>query len=252
MGLEGRTVLVTRARGQNRELRRSLGQLGARVIEIPTIEIAEPRDWQPVDAAIRRIDQYSWIVFTSANAVDAFERRARGKPLPQVAAVGRQTARHAEALGIPVALIPEQYRSEGILDAFPSDMQGVKVLLPRGDIAGTELPGALRSRGADVDTVTVYRTCAPEEGGPELRQFLDNGEIDCITFTSGSTVRNLITMLDEDRMPSARLRNVAIAVIGPVTRESAENAGLDVAVEPGEATIPALVEAICRYFDNRE
>jgi uroporphyrinogen III methyltransferase/synthase len=249
MELEGRTVIVTRARGQNHDLRFALEDRGSDVVEIPTIEITEPESWQNVDEAIRKLDQYDWIVFTSANAVDAFSERTQGMPLPQVAVVGRQTARRAASRGIHVSLIPENYRSEGILDVFPVDMRGVRLLLPRGDIAGAELPIALRARGAEVDTVTVYRTRVPAKGGAELRRYLEDVGVDCVTFTSGSTVRNLIVMLGAN--PEACLARTAIAVIGPVTRQDVQNAGLDVAVEPDEATIPALVDAVCRYFSNR-
>ena len=247
MGLEGKTVLLTRARGQNRELGRLLEAIGARVLEIPTIEIREPADWQPVDRAIGLLAEYDWVVFSSANAVDAFLGRVGRAPLPRVAVVGAQTARRAEARGVPVALVPGDYRSDGLLAAFPADLGGVRLLLPRGDIAGDELTEGLRARGARVDTVTVYRTTLPAAGGAELRRYLRSAEIDCVTFTSGSTLRNLVSLLDVPD-PPACLSGIAIAVIGPVTRMAAEDLGLRVAVEPREATVRSLAEAIRDYF----
>lgn len=241
---------MTRPAGQNEELCRLLGNLGARVLEIPTIEIAEPVSWQDCDQAIAHMDDYDWLIFTSANAVDAFCGRARGRTLCRVAVVGSQTARRAESFGLQVAIQPRNYRSQGLLDVMPADMHGGRVLLPRGDLADDELPRALRARGATVDAVVVYRTVLPRGGSGPLRNCFETGPPDCVTFTSGSTVRNLVTLVGRE---DARryLSRTAIAVIGPVTRRTAEELGIEAAIESPEATIPALVEAIRRYFADR-
>jgi len=247
MALEGKTILVTRARGQNAGLRRLLGDSGARVVEIPTIEIREPETWEPVDRAVRGLGDYDWIVFTSANAVEAFLSRLGQRKPPRVAVVGIETARRAEEQGIGVELVPESYSTDGLLAALPEDMTAVRLLLPRGDLADDALPEALRARGARVDTVIVYRTAVPSAGGDTLREALGSGKIDCVAFTSGSTARNLVRLLDVPD-PARYLSRAAIAVIGPATRQTVESLGLEVAIEPRQATVPSLAAAIRAHF----
>jgi uroporphyrinogen-III synthase len=198
---------------------------------------------------LRALSDYDWIVFTSANAVDAFSRRSGARSLPKVAVVGTETSRRAKARGIRVDLVPRTFRAEGLLDALPRDLNGQRILLPRGDLAGKELPEALRSRGAEVDPVVVYRTVLPSGGGDRLRTALGSGRIDCVTLTSGSTVRNLVAMLGEGDS-SICLDRTSIAVIGPVTRQVVESFGFEVAIEPQEATMPALARAIREHFSG--
>ena len=244
--LAGWTILTTRASGQGDELRRDLQALGATVVHIPTIEIVPPENWEAVDAAIGRLAEYDWLVFTSANAVDAFMDRAGTVPDVRIAVVGRQTARRLQARGTDADLIPDKFSAEGLLERFPTDLDGARILLPRAEVADETLPETLRSRGAAVDVVTVYRTRVPVDGRKELRRRLADRSIDCVTLTSGSMVHNLIEMLgpaDASRL----LAHPAIAVIGPVTRRAAEQAGLRVDIEPSSPTTPALVEAIQMY-----
>lgn len=246
--LTGRTVLITRATGQAEGLEDRLHALGATLIHIPTIEFAPPENWNAVDEAIARLGAYDWIIFTSVNAVDTFMDRAKGLSGNHVAAIGKQTAARLRQWGSEVKLIPDRFRAEGLLERFPADLTGLRILLPRAAVADETLPETLRSRGATVDVVTVYRTRMPESGGRALRRLLAEGTIDCITLTSGSTLENLIAMVG----PAAAgklLSGPAIAVIGPRTRSAVENAGLEVAIEPDAATIPDLVDAIRRYFE---
>jgi uroporphyrinogen III methyltransferase/synthase len=248
MGLKGKTVLLTRARSQNASLRNGLEGFGARVVEIPTIEITGPNSWAPVDQAIERLEEYDWVVFTSANAVDAFFSRGRGE-LKNVAAVGSQTARRLEERGQDVDLVPVDFRSEGLLRIFPSDLKGVRILLPRAEAAGEDLPKEMRNRGATVDEVVVYRTRLPSWGRTELRQLLEEHQIDCVTFTSGSTVQNFIDMIDAVDLESL-LSGTVVAVIGPVTGQAAAAAGLRVDIQAEKTTIADLVREIRDYFDQ--
>ena len=186
-GLRGRTILTTRASGQGEELRQGLEALGAKVVHIPTIEFTPPESWSRVDDAIRGLADYDWIVFTSANAVDALMDRARNLPRVRIAAAGPQTARRLEERGFEVELIPDRFRAEGLLEQFPADLKGVRFLLPRAEVADETLPETLRSRGAAVDIVVVYRTRMPNDGREELRRLLGEGTIDCVTLTSGSS-----------------------------------------------------------------
>jgi uroporphyrinogen III methyltransferase/synthase len=246
--LSGRTIVTTRAVGQGEDFGRRLRDMGARVVPIPAIEIRPPADPQPLDAAIRRLDQYDWLILTSANAADLFFDRAGPVERVRIAVVGAQTARCVERHGRSVDVVPPDFRGESLLDEFPADLTGLSILLPRAEVADETLPETLRRRGARVDIVTAYRTVIPEDGRSELRRMLSGGAIDCITFTSGSTVRNVVTMLGEDA--SRLLATTVVAVIGPVTRRDAEAAGLDVRIQPSNATTSDLAEAIARYFQD--
>ncbi len=253
MGLEGKTVLVTRSLSQSRELGSLLEGLGAKVVSIPTIAIGPPETWDPVDYAIKRIADFDWIIFTSANSVDAFLDRAgslSGSSGLKVAAVGSQTARRLEERELKADLVPEDFRAEGLIKHFPEDLTRTRILLPRAETGTDLLPDTLTGRGAQVDVVAVYRNEMPTTGGDELRALLAAGTIDCITLTSGSTAKNLVRMLaTSDNVIS--LEGPAVAVIGPVTRQAVLQLGLHVDIEPEMATIPALVDAIQHYFETK-
>ncbi len=247
MGLNGITVLVTRSPAQSLELRSLLKDLGAEVIAIPTIVIGPPESWALADASIKRLADFDWIIFTSANAVDAFLDRAGSIARAQIAVVGSETARRLQERGIEVHLVPRDFRAEGLIKSFPEDLSGKEILLPRAQSGNDLLPDTLQERGAHLDVAPVYRNEMPRTGGGELRALLEAGTIDCITLTSGSTARNLIQMLDVVD-PLELLSDPAIAVIGPVTRDAATTLGLHVDIEPSTATIPALVDAIHEHF----
>jgi uroporphyrinogen III methyltransferase / synthase len=240
MELTGKTVVVTRASKQSAELRDRLESSGARVIECPTIRIVPPQDWTLVDEAVRRIDSYQWLLFTSANAVDRFMARIESLPCKvQVAVVGSATASKVTEWDLKPALVPREFSAEGLLEAFPQDMAGTRILFPRAETARELLPEELRRRGAVVDIVTVYRTIRAESG--DLQKILTAHKVDCVVFTSPSTIPDHI-----GRLP----QTTAVAVIGPVTREAAQLAGLQPVIEPAEATVAALVSAIRSYFQS--
>lgn len=249
MALSGKTILTTRAATQAGELRAQLESLGARVIECPTIQIVPPVDWSPVDDAIRRLETYQWILVTSTNAVEQFMARVRDLgalcSIP-IAVVGAATARKLAAWDLKPALVPDEFRAEGLLRALPKDLDGVRILFPRAESAREILPRELRRRGAIVDVVTVYRTIKDQSGAAGIPETLASERIDCIVFTSPSTLRYFAEALDEEA--ASTLANISIAVIGPVTRKEAEALGLSVHIEPARATVPDLVHAIQRYL----
>ena len=254
MGLEGKTVLVTRSLSQSRELIALLEGLGAAVISIPTIAIGPPETWESADEAIRRIADFDWIIFTSANSVDAFLDRAgslsgRSSGL-KLAAVGSQTARRIEERELKPDFVPEDFRAEGLIKDFPEDLTGARILLPRAETGNDLLPDTLTDRGARVDVVAVYRNEMPTTGDDALRSVLAAGTVDCISLTSGSTAKNLIRMLSTSDTVIT-LEKPAIAVIGPVTRRAVLELGLHVDIEPEVATIPALVDAIQHYLETK-
>ncbi len=258
--LEGKTIVVTRARHQAGEFSRQLTDLGANVIELPTIEIVPPDNWDPVDEAIDNLLAYDWVVFTSANGVRFFVARlkAKGKTIHDVkkvrfCAIGPRTAVEMKAAKIEPYLMPSEYRAEAIVESLKrEDLMGKKVLLARAKKARDVLPRELKNLGAKVDVVTVYQAVRPEVETSQFLNLLKQGRIDAITFTSSSTVSNFVDMFSSVRDILLRgLKGVIIAVIGPVTRKKALELGLPVHVSPDEYTIPALAKAVAEYFHSR-
>jgi len=241
MALTGKTIVITRAAGQSAELRGRLEDLGARVIECPTIQIVPPQSWKPVDDAIRRLTSYQWLLFTSANAVEQFmDRMGDRRPTIPIAVVGSATAGRLEDWALKPSLVPKEFRAEGLLEAFPENLVGTRILFPRAEVARELLPDELRRRGGTVDIVTVYRTVKAFSGN--IGEILMQERVDCIVFTSPSTIPEGLHGL-----PSG----TSLAVIGPVTREAAQLLGLKPDVVPVESTIPSLVEAIRNHFASR-
>lgn len=240
MPLTGKTVVITRAAAQSAELRSDLEALGARVIECPTIHIVPPTSWRPVDDAIRKLNTYNWLLFTSANAVEQFMDRMRERrPSIPIAVVGSATGRKLADWNLKPSLVPIDFRAEGLLEAFPQNLVGTRILFPRAEIARELLPDELRRRGATVDIVTVYRTVKALTGS--IGDILAEERVDCIVFTSPSTIPEDLHMLPT---------GTALAVIGPVTREAAQLVGLKPDIVPVESTVPKLVEAIESYFER--
>ena len=255
--LLGRRVLVTRSRNQAGVLSKRLAEVGAIPIEIPTIEVRPPHDYSDLDDALAKVSEFDWIVFASANAVRAvFDRlRAAGRDSRslhgvRVAAIGPATADVIRGDGIAADLVPETATSEGLSEALSyyvrglgratEDVSGSRILLPRTDIATGDLPEMLRTMGAEVTQVTAYRTVTPEESRDRLAEAVRAG-IDVATFTSSSTVRNLLRMLDDG---AGSLAGVKIACIGPTTASTASRFGLKVDIVAKTPTIRGLVEAL--------
>jgi uroporphyrinogen III methyltransferase/synthase len=245
MDLLGKTVLITRAVSQSGDLRTGLEAHGARVLECPAIEIIPVDDWTAVDRAAANLNSYQWIIFTSANAVDHFMPRVSLQGVAcevPIATVGTATARKLQDWNLSASRIPSDFRAEGLLEVFPSDLRGERILIPRAEAARELLPEELRRRGATVDVVTVYRTV-------KLKPNLFEQKIDAIVFTSPSAIRSFAESFGEEL--SVRLQEIPIAVIGPVAREAAEAVGLQVAIQPDRATVQDLIESIRAALSRR-
>jgi uroporphyrinogen III methyltransferase/synthase len=241
MGLKGKTIVITRAAEQAADLRRALESRGARVLECPTIAIVPPADWTHVDEAIGRLDTYHWLLFTSTNAVDQFLTRMEGASVKchvPIAVVGAATEARLAQWHLRAAIVPQDFRAEGLLKVFPEHLHGVRILFPRAEEGRDVLPDELRRRGAVVDLVTVYRTI--QTGAESLKSLLVSDSVDCVVFTSPSAINPELGCV---------LRSAAIAVIGPVTRLAAEAAGLRPCIEPGRATVQDLAAAIEAHYD---
>ena len=258
--LFGRRIVVTRSRAQASVLSRGLRELGADVLELPTIEIVPPEDTGPLDAALRALETYDYVMFTSANAVESVRVRlleigldARSFSEARIAAIGEATAKALEEIGLRADVVADKFTAEGLLEALSTeDVSGKRFLLPRAKEAREVLPEGLRARGATVDVVEAYRTVRPAVEGTARRAFdaLVKGEVDLLTFTSSSTVRNLAELVGPDKL-KAVLQVPAVA-IGPVTARTARELGFSVVAEPETHTIEALVQAIREHFLSKE
>jgi uroporphyrinogen III methyltransferase/synthase len=255
--LFGRRIVITRAREQASDFKALLADLGAHCIEFPTIEIAPPPSWEPLDSAIGRLSSYHWTVFTSVNGVRCFMERLNAAGLDvrdfkgiKVAAIGPSTAEALEKRGLKPDLVPKEYKAEAVLEGLAGEnLKGRRFLMPRAMVARDVLPDTLREWGVEVDVVPAYQTVLPSAMSADILEMLRAGAIDCITFTSSSTVSNFFSLFDRDEI-LARLRDVAVASIGPITSQTAREHGLKIDIQPKDYTIKALAQAICDHFST--
>ncbi|HZT41258.1 MAG TPA: uroporphyrinogen-III C-methyltransferase [Chthonomonadaceae bacterium] len=260
--LFGKRALVTRAREQASALSDLLRAAGAEPVEFPVIKIARRDDYGDLDVALARLPRYAWLVFTSANAVPIVAERLEALGLDarafggvRIAAIGPATAEAlSNLLHLRADFVPSEAVAEAILAEWPDeDLHGKRILLPRAAEAREVLPEQLRARGAAVEVLPIYETQLDASAAESVRDQLKNGEIDVITFTSSSTVRNFAQAIaGEDR---ERLLHLAgrtlVAAIGPVTAETARENGLEPQIVAETHTIPGLVAALEGYFHAR-
>jgi uroporphyrinogen III methyltransferase/synthase len=252
--LFGKRIVITRARDQASALRQPLAELGAEVIELPTIEIRDPDSWDPLDGAIRRLGEFDYLLVTSVNGVHSFLARLRacGRDLRDlkgltVGAIGPATAAEFAKTGIAVDFVPKEYRAEGLLESLAgAEVGGKSFLIPRAKVARDLVPRVLAERGARVEVIEAYQTVTPEFPPAELDSLLTPPP-DVILFTSSSTVSNFAKLFG-GRPLSTLLRATVVASIGPITSETIRKLGLTVGIEAKESTIPGLARAVTEYF----
>lgn len=257
--LAGLRVVNTRARDQAAALTRKLAERGAEVIELPLIAIAPPIDRGPLVRAAARLDDYDWAVFTSVNGVDYFWIALRDVGLGaeafahiKTAAVGAATARRLRELGVEPTLVPDHYVAEALLPALKeaADLERIRFLMPRGDLARSFLPDALRDAGAAVDELIAYRTIPDESAAECMAGLFDRSGADCVTFTSSSAVESFVRSVGAVRL-KALLPKTALASIGPVTSKTMRELDLPVTVEAHPHDIEGLVSALEGFFRDR-
>jgi uroporphyrinogen III methyltransferase/synthase len=251
--LLGKRIVVTRAREQASELIKILTDLGADCL---AIKIVPPEDLTPLNQAIRNLDAYDWIVFTSVNGVTFFfeqlfsdQKDVRALNHMRTAAIGPATAKRLLDFGLNSDIVPETYRAESVVEAFSKeDIKGKKILLPRAKTARPILPDELTKMGANVDEIAAYQTIKDLQNADELINGLEEKTIDLITFTSSSTVKNFKELLPADKFKQL-IDGVTVASIGPITTETAGKLGFEVDISADEFTITGLCEAILQYYE---
>lgn len=261
--LDGRTVVITRARTQADKFAEELKNYGAHVVICPTIEIAELESYERLDEAINDLYGYDWLIFTSANGVDHFLQRLRisGTDVAQldevrVCAIGEATAERLTAEKIHVDLVPDVFKAEGVFSALEQfvggreGLRGLNFLIPRATVARDYLPKALGEAGARVDVVPAYRTVLPDRKDFGRLTAMLAGGVDCIAFTSSSTIRNFAQLFDTTDLGRI-LSGVVVACIGDITAQTAREYGLIPQICPTEFTVKALAKAIAEHFDSQ-
>jgi len=250
--LFGRRIVVTRSREQASELVRQLSELGADVLEIPTIRIKPPQSLAPLREAVDGLGEYDWLIFTSPNGVEAFfgEFFAHHKDIREIgpvkiSAIGAVTTQKLAELHLEVDLQPKEFTTEALLAEFKKSVscENLKMLMPRADLADQRLARGLEDLGAIVDDVDAYQTVPDTEDRNGHRARLLGEGADIVTFTSSSTVVNFCKLVDVPALMK-QYPDMRFASIGPQTSQAAREKGLDVAVEAKVHTVPGLVEAI--------
>ena len=264
--LTGLRILVGRARHQASALSAGLRSLGAEVVEIPFIEIRRPSSLKPLDAALKNVRTYEWLILTSVNGVEALGERIKRLQLRKshlahlkIAAIGPATAHAVERLGLKVHVIPKEYVAESVVKSLRDRVKGKRVLLARAKVARDVIPRELRKLGARVDVVEAYETVIPLSSTRRLLALLRDPKRrpNVITFTSSSTVRNFVALLSAKSRRQERLGHAALldgikfASIGPVTSSTLREFGMTPHIEAGKYTIPGLLEAIAQAYARK-
>lgn len=248
--LTGKRIVVTRAAPQAAQLAQRFEELGANAIICPTIEIVAPASWSTLDACLERIRGYDWLIFTSVNGVLWFLRRLESKGLTleclknaSVAAIGPVTRHVAEERGLTVTHVPSRYQAEYMVEELGPLVQGCSILLPRSEEAREMLPIGLEKAGARVDVAPAYTTRPPPQLPENALHLINEGQIDCVTFTSSSAAKNLFRFLDQ-----RLLERKQIACIGAVTADTVRELGLDPEIIALEQTTAGLIQAIIQFY----
>lgn len=248
-------VVVTRPRRQSSGFAGRLRALGLPVLVCPTIRIVPPRTRRPLDRVLRRLEEYDWLIFTSANGAERFGRRWRRvrRPFPKklrTCAIGPATSEAMRSFGFPVHRVSKEYVAESILKALPP-VKGSRILIPRAAVARDVLPVELRRRGASVEVVEAYRTVPDRSGLVRLRRWVREGRVGCVAFTSSSTVRNFFALLGAADRRRLKASGAVAASIGPVTTRTLRAMRWPPGIVARKPTTDRLARAIADFYTAR-
>jgi uroporphyrinogen-III synthase len=254
--LAGKRIVITRAAEQSGELAALIAAAGGIPIFLPMVCFAPPLDPAPLDAALRSLADFDWLLLTSANAVRFFAQRLRALGLPilppdslRISVVGPATARAAEECGLFVHYISRIHTALALLEELRGVLPGRSVLLPISDQSDAALPEALRQAGARVTSAVAYRTLPPAALDLFLLERLARDPADIVTFASPSAFRNFAELMGPQRMP-ALADGAIFAAIGPATSAAIRDRGFTPAIEAGDSTAAGLVHAITEHFNQ--
>jgi len=249
--IAGKTILVTRAAGQLSEFSQMLRSRGARVLEMPTLEIVPPTSWQDLDRQIDRLSDFDWLILTSANGVDSFFARlhqagkdSRALAGIKIAVIGQKTAQSLQQQGITPDFIPADFVADALVSSFPISPAALNILFPRVETGGREvLVQEFTNLGAKVVEVPAYQSQCPAAIDPSILLALQQQQVDIITFASSKTVKHFYQLIGVS-LPSGWQERVCIASIGPQTSATCRDLLGKVDIEATEYTLPGLVAAL--------
>ncbi|NMG06040.1 uroporphyrinogen-III C-methyltransferase [Brasilonema sp. UFV-L1] len=265
--LTGKTIVVTRAAGQSSQFTQVLASFGANVIEMPTLEIGPPSSWESLDSAIAHISDFDWLILTSTNGVDYFFERlfpqdkdARALAGIKIAVVGEKTAQRLNHHCLQADFIPPNFVADSLVENFPEELTGKKILFPRVESGGREiLVQQFTAKEAEVTEVAAYQSCCPKSVAPSAELALQSGTVDVITFASSKTAQFFYELAqkifseDSQNNPSFvtdALEGVCIASIGPQTSKTCRSLFGHVDVEAEEYTLDGLTQALIKWAMN--
>jgi uroporphyrinogen III methyltransferase/synthase len=252
--LFGKRIVVTRRTEQAGTFAAQLAELGADVLEVPTIKLTLPTEKDAIVDCLLELNSYEWFVFTSANGVTAFFdlffkrfQDLRDLGGARIAAVGPKTAAALRALHLQVDLQPEEFIGKKIVAEFKKfqDIENVKMCLLRAEVANRELPDALQEEGAIVDDIAIYKTVAETEDRTGAAARLAEAGADWVTFTSSSTVEHFHARFDLPKLLK-KFPQLKLASIGPETTKAIAALGLKPALEAKEHTTDGMIAAILK------
>ena len=253
--LDGRRIVITRSAVQREMLAKELSARGAIPVVLPLVSFADPDDFAPLDRAIEEIQQFDWIILTSAQAVRAVVKRGeelerslmRSGSKLRIASVGPVTAEAARQAGLPVEYVAETHTGAALAEELGDRLQGAKVFLPRSDRANPDLPPALKRRGAQVTEVIAYRTLKPTDVDQRNLRQIAEGAADAVLFFSPSAVQHFAELFGGEQLRALQDK-LAITAVGPVTANVLRQAGVGRTVLAGDTTAAAVVNALEKHF----
>ena len=253
--LVGKRIVITRAAAQSEALAHELSARGARPVVLPLVSFAEPEDFAPLDHAITGIQQFDWLILTSAQAVRSIVQRAaelrqagvRAGSHSLVACVGPVTAAAARNAKLPVEYVAATHNGAGLANELGGKLNGARVLLPRSDRANPDLPAALRRHGAQVTEVIAYRTVRPTESDQDSLKEIFAGDESAVLFFSPSAVQHFAELVGVEKLRTIQGR-LAITAVGPVTAKALREAGVERIVVASDTSAASVMDALEKHF----
>ncbi|MFE8696906.1 uroporphyrinogen-III synthase [Cytobacillus sp. FJAT-53684] len=251
--LRGKNVLVPRSTGQAKSFSDLVKSYGGIPVEIPLLAFRPAALSEEMAVIMKEIHTYDWLIFTSSITVEtflSFVSSSERKQLPKIAAIGKKTESFLLDKKLQVDFTPKEFVAEGFVEEFlPYVKKGMKVLIPKGNLARNYIATVLSKKGAIVDEIIIYETFFPEESRELIKDKLSRDQLDILTFTSPSTIDHLMDVVKEYNLHD-KVEECIIGCIGPVTKERIESYGLKVHSAPEEYTVHQMLKSIINYLEN--
>ncbi|WP_442595292.1 uroporphyrinogen-III synthase [Neobacillus sp. D3-1R] len=244
--LKGKRILVPRGKNEARSFSKLVEDNGGVPVEIPLIAFKAIPPSIEIETMIQHLDTYDWIIFTSNVTVETFLslNESHTFSLPKIAVIGKRTAVVLESKGFKVDFIPDEFVAEGFVrDFLPLVLKGMKVLIPKGNLARDYIAEAITKAGALVEEIIIYETYLPEESKIYLKEMILSNQLDVLTFTSPSTVDHFVQVIEEFQLKK-EINNCLIACIGPVTKQKLDSVGLIVDIMPETYTVEEMLKSV--------